>query len=125
MITGRAKDLIKSGGEWINPAEIEAVVASLPEVSLAAVIGRRSQVVEARLLVPEVSLAAGGYPIGRSDKIDKWGERPILRPNARKSRSVSEAARPVDAPPRPNSAREDGADPRRAETCSPSTGSGV
>ncbi|HJV40554.1 AMP-binding protein [Caulobacter sp.] len=51
MITGRAKDLIKSGGEWINPAEIEAVVGALPEVSLAAVIGR-------------------------SD--DKWGERPIL-----------------------------------------------
>src|SRR5690606_11731525 len=25
-ITGRAKDLIKSGGEWINPAEIEAIV---------------------------------------------------------------------------------------------------
>lgn len=50
-ITGRAKDLIKSGGEWINPAEIEAVVGALPEVSLAAVIGR----VDA-----------------------KWGERPIL-----------------------------------------------
>ncbi|UAL08685.1 AMP-binding protein [Caulobacter segnis] len=51
MITGRAKDLIKSGGEWINPAEIEAVVGALPEVSLAAVIGRAH---------------------------DKWGERPIL-----------------------------------------------
>lgn len=51
MITGRAKDLIKSGGEWINPAEIEAVVGALPEVSLAAVIGRPH---------------------------DKWGERPIL-----------------------------------------------
>jgi 3-(methylthio)propionyl---CoA ligase len=51
MITGRAKDLIKSGGEWINPAEIEAVVSTLPEVSLAAVIGR-----------PHV----------------KWGERPVL-----------------------------------------------
>ncbi|KQZ05845.1 AMP-dependent synthetase [Caulobacter sp. Root1455] len=51
MITGRAKDLIKSGGEWINPAEIEAVIGALPEVSLAAVIGR-------------------------SDA--KWGERPIL-----------------------------------------------
>lgn len=38
-ITGRAKDLIKSGGEWINPAEIEALVAALPEISLAAVIG--------------------------------------------------------------------------------------
>ncbi|MGV7119762.1 AMP-binding protein [Sphingopyxis sp. 550A] len=51
VITGRAKDLIKSGGEWINPAEIEALVGALPQVSLAAVIGR-------------------------SDP--KWGERPIL-----------------------------------------------
>ena len=51
IITGRAKDLIKSGGEWINPAEIEAAVSALPEVSLAAVIGRP-------------------HP--------KWGERPVL-----------------------------------------------
>ncbi len=50
-ITGRAKDLIKSGGEWINPAEIEAVIGALPGVALAAVIGRVD---------------------------DKWGERPIL-----------------------------------------------
>jgi 3-(methylthio)propionyl---CoA ligase len=50
-ITGRAKDLIKSGGEWINPAEIEAVVGALPDVSLAAVIGRPDP---------------------------KWGERPVL-----------------------------------------------
>ncbi|QNN66116.1 long-chain-fatty-acid--CoA ligase [Sphingomonas rhizophila] len=50
-ITGRSKDLIKSGGEWINPAEIEAAVGALPQVSLAAVIGR-------------------------SDV--KWGERPVL-----------------------------------------------
>lgn len=51
IITGRAKDLIKSGGEWINPAEIEAIVGALPQVSQVAVIGR----------------------------IDpKWGERPIL-----------------------------------------------
>ncbi|WP_294339905.1 AMP-binding protein [uncultured Sphingomonas sp.] len=58
-ITGRAKDLIKSGGEWINPAEIEAVVGALPEVSLAAVIGR-------------------------SDL--KWGERPILLVELREDR---------------------------------------
>ncbi|MEP9400524.1 AMP-binding protein [Sphingomonas silueang] len=51
FITGRAKDLIKSGGEWINPAEIEGVVGALPQVSMAAVIGR-------------------------SDV--KWGERPVL-----------------------------------------------
>src|SRR6185312_16003219 len=50
-ITGRAKDLIKSGGEWINPAEIESIVGGLPEVALVAVLGR-----------PHA----------------KWGERPIL-----------------------------------------------
>lgn len=51
IITGRAKDLIKSGGEWINPAEIEAAIGALPQVSQAAVIGRPDP---------------------------KWGERPIL-----------------------------------------------
>jgi acyl-CoA synthetase (AMP-forming)/AMP-acid ligase II len=50
-INGRSKDLIKSGGEWINPAEIEDIVGSHPTVGLAAVIAR-------------------------SD--DKWGERPVL-----------------------------------------------
>lgn len=51
QITGRSKDLIKSGGEWINPAEIEAIVGVLPEVSLAAVVGQADE---------------------------KWGERPVL-----------------------------------------------
>jgi fatty-acyl-CoA synthase len=64
-ITGRAKDLIKSGGEWINPSEIEAIVGALPEVSLAAVIGR-------------------------SDA--KWGERPILLVEMRDGREMSDDA---------------------------------
>jgi acyl-CoA synthetase (AMP-forming)/AMP-acid ligase II len=51
IITGRAKDLIKSGGEWINPTEIEAIVGALPQVALVAVIGRADP---------------------------KWGERPVL-----------------------------------------------
>lgn len=63
MITGRAKDLIKSGGEWINPAEIEAVVCALPQVSLAAVIGR-------------------------SDI--KWGERPLLLVELREDQEISD-----------------------------------
>ena len=50
-ITGRAKDLIKSGGEWINPGEIEAIVGAMPEVALVAVVGRAHE---------------------------KWGERPVL-----------------------------------------------
>ncbi len=62
-ITGRAKDLIKSGGEWINPAEIEAIVCTLPQVALAAVIGR-------------------------SD--DKWSERPLLLVELREGQEISD-----------------------------------
>jgi fatty-acyl-CoA synthase len=65
IITGRAKDLIKSGGEWINPAEIEALVGGLPEVGLAAVIGRADA---------------------------KWGERPVLVVELRQHRAISDAA---------------------------------
>ena len=65
VITGRAKDLIKSGGEWINPAEIEEIVGELPEVSLAAVIGRQDM---------------------------KWGERPVLLVETRGDGGPSDAA---------------------------------
>lgn len=65
FITGRAKDLIKSGGEWINPAEIEALVGAIPEVALAAVVGR-------------------------SDP--KWGERPILLVEMRNGTRLSDEA---------------------------------
>ena len=50
-ICGRSKDLIKSGGEWINPNEIEAIVGRHPAVGAVAVIGRPH---------------------------DRWGERPLL-----------------------------------------------
>ena len=38
-ITDRAKDIVKSGGEWISSIEIENIVLSHPQVELAAVIG--------------------------------------------------------------------------------------
>ena len=60
-ICGRSKDLIKSGGEWINPAEIEAIVGRDPAVGLVAVIGR-----------PD----------------DKWGERPVLVVEARQGHDI-------------------------------------
>ncbi|RYY29397.1 MAG: AMP-dependent synthetase [Sphingomonadales bacterium] len=50
-IGGRSKDLIKSGGEWINPTEIETVIGTNPAVRHVAVIGRPDE---------------------------KWGERPVL-----------------------------------------------
>ncbi|KGF69606.1 AMP-dependent synthetase [Hoeflea sp. BAL378] len=65
IITGRAKDLIKSGGEWINPAEIEAIIGALPEISLAAVIGRADA---------------------------KWGERPVLLVTVRKDQAIGDEA---------------------------------
>ena len=61
-ITGRAKDLIKSGGEWINPGEIEAIVGAHPDVVLAAVIGRPDE---------------------------KWGERPVLLVETRDGRAIA------------------------------------
>jgi fatty-acyl-CoA synthase len=63
VITDRAKDVIKSGGEWISSIEIENVACGHPGVMQAAVIGRR-------------------HP--------KWDERPLLivipRPDAQPTR---------------------------------------
>jgi len=50
-ITDRAKDVIKSGGEWISSIEIENLAVGHPKVALAAVIG-------------------AAHP--------KWDERPVL-----------------------------------------------
>jgi fatty-acyl-CoA synthase len=60
-ICGRSKDLIKSGGEWINPAEIEDIVGRHPAVDQVAVIGR-----------PDA----------------RWGERPVLIVQARPSHVI-------------------------------------
>jgi fatty-acyl-CoA synthase len=38
-LTDRAKDVIKSGGEWISSIDIENIVAGCPGVKIAAVIG--------------------------------------------------------------------------------------
>jgi 3-(methylthio)propionyl---CoA ligase len=64
-ICGRSKDLIKSGGEWINPAEIEDIVGCHPAVGLAAVIGRQDV---------------------------RWGERPVLIVESRQGQSVDAEA---------------------------------
>jgi fatty-acyl-CoA synthase len=58
-IVDRAKDVIKSGGEWISSLQLEDLIATHPAVAQVAVIG-----------VPH----------------EKWGERPVavvvLRPGA-------------------------------------------
>ena len=51
QITDRAKDVIKSGGEWISTIDLENIAVGHPDVAEAAVIGVRHS---------------------------KWDERPLL-----------------------------------------------
>jgi fatty-acyl-CoA synthase len=63
-ITDRAKDVIKSGGEWISSIELENLAVGHPDVAEAAVIG--------------VS-----HP--------KWDERPLLVVVAKPGKTVDRA----------------------------------
>jgi acyl-CoA synthetase (AMP-forming)/AMP-acid ligase II len=40
IITDRAKDLIKTGGEWISSVDMENHIAALPQVAMAAVVAQ-------------------------------------------------------------------------------------
>jgi fatty-acyl-CoA synthase len=64
-ICGRSKDLIKSGGEWINPAEIETIIGQDPAVAQVAVVARPDP---------------------------KWGERPVLIVEPRRGCAVDRDA---------------------------------
>jgi fatty-acyl-CoA synthase len=64
-LAGRSKDLIKSGGEWINPVEIEEIVGALPSIGLVAVIGRADP---------------------------KWGERPLMVVEPARGQVIDDAA---------------------------------
>jgi fatty-acyl-CoA synthase len=64
QITDRAKDVIKSGGEWISSIELENLAVGHPKVAEAAVIGVR-------------------HP--------KWDERPVLIVVLKKDQSASKS----------------------------------
>jgi fatty-acyl-CoA synthase len=64
MIRDRAKDLIKSGGEWISSVELEDIATSHPAVAMAAAIG-------------------ANHP--------KWDERPVIIAQLSPGAEVSEA----------------------------------
>ena len=63
-LTDRAKDVIKSGGEWISSMELENAIMAHPDVTEAAVIG-----------VPD----------------EKWGERPLATVVVRAGSKVTAA----------------------------------
>ncbi len=64
QITDRAKDVVKSGGEWISSVAVENAAIGVPGVALAACIG-------------------ASHP--------KWGERPLLLVQCRDGQSVAES----------------------------------
>jgi fatty-acyl-CoA synthase len=63
-ITDRAKDVIKSGGEWISSVQLENIAAGHPDVAEAAIIAAR-------------------HP--------KWDERPLLIVTAKAGREIDPA----------------------------------
>jgi len=63
QITDRAKDIIKSGGEWISSVDLENAAMNHPDITLAAVIG-----------MPD----------------HKWEERPLLLVKQNKGAKISE-----------------------------------
>jgi fatty-acyl-CoA synthase len=103
QITDRAKDVIKSGGEWISSIEIENIAMGHPKVALAAVIGiahpkwdeRPLLIIEpkkgeapskeeilaflkgriARWWMPDDVVLVDSLPLGSTGKLDKRGLR--------------------------------------------------
>lgn len=77
QLTDRAKDVIKSGGEWISSIDVENLAAGCPGVAEAAVIGIPHPKWEERpllIVVPSVSQPATASSIFAflEGKIAKW-----------------------------------------------------
>lgn len=77
QLTDRAKDVIKSGGEWISSIDIENITMSCPGVAEAAVIGVPHPKWEERpllVVVPSRGVAVAGQTIKAylKGKIAKW-----------------------------------------------------
>lgn len=76
-ITDRAKDVIKSGGEWISSVELENTAMAHPHVDLAAVIGMPHPKWDERPLLiaklkPGCELDKAGMIEFLSDKVARW-----------------------------------------------------
>jgi 3-(methylthio)propionyl---CoA ligase len=76
-LTDRAKDVIKSGGEWISSIDIENIVVGCPGVLDAAVIGIPHPEWEERPLLvvvrkPDADLSADAIKAFLDGKVAKW-----------------------------------------------------
>ena len=76
-LTDRAKDVIKSGGEWISSIDIENIVVGCPGIVDAAVVGIPHPKWEERPLLvvvpkPDANLSAGAIKAFLDGKVAKW-----------------------------------------------------
>jgi len=76
-LTDRAKDLVKSGGEWISSVDLENLVMDHPDIAEAAVIGAKHPKWDERPLV--IAVRKKGRDVSKEDvlaflkdKIAKW-----------------------------------------------------
>ncbi len=77
QITDRAKDVIKSGGEWISSVELENEIMAHPDVLEAAVIGVPDERWEERplacvVLRPGAARAVGSLKTFLADRVARW-----------------------------------------------------
>ncbi len=94
-IVGRARDVIRTGGETVAPPEVESVLGQYPGVADVAVIGLPDQ--QWGEVVCAVIVAEAGQPVPTLDDL-----RDLLR----------EPSRPVQATPAGRGDRRDSEDPR-------------
>ena len=77
QITDRAKDVIKSGGEWISSVELENAIMAHPDVLEAAVVGVADPRWEERPLAcvvarPGAELTAEGLRTFLAERVARW-----------------------------------------------------
>ena len=77
QIRDRAKDLIKTGGEWISSIDLEAVAMAHPAVAMAAVVGVRHPKWEERPLLfivrkPDLPLESDEILFFLAERVAKW-----------------------------------------------------
>jgi acyl-CoA synthetase (AMP-forming)/AMP-acid ligase II len=77
QIRDRAKDLIKTGGEWISSIDLEGVAMAHPAVAMAAVVGVRHPKWEERPLLfivrkPDLSLGGDEILVFLAERVAKW-----------------------------------------------------
>ena len=75
---GRSDDMIKSGGLWVSPADVEACLVRHPAVSEAAVIGTQVEDVS-RIKAFVICAEAPSDPDALSDELRQWCKQHLRR----------------------------------------------